>query len=115
MPIPSKYNGTYTVTISNWNGRSTSPGGTLVVPSPNSTSEIRYTISGQNAVDATPSFSGDNISFSIGSYSFGASSWSSGSGWSGSVSAPDPAAVQSGQWNANKQSGAKEHEKKEVA
>lgn len=115
MPIASKYNGTYTVTISNWNGRSTSPGGTLVVPSPNNSNAVQYTLSGGNAVDVTPSFSGDNISFTVSSYSFSASSWSSGNGWSGSVSAPGSLTdTQSGNWNSSK-SGAREHAKKEVA
>jgi len=117
MPIANKFNGTYTVTVTNWTGPN-SPAGTLVVPSPNATNEVRYTITGQNAVDVTPSFNGDNISFTVSSYTFSASSWNSANGWSGSVSAPGPAAVQSGQWNSSK-SGAREHEehheKKEVA
>lgn len=116
MPIASKFHGTYTISVSGWSGPSASnPGGTLVVPSPNNTDQVQYTISGASAVDVTPTFSSDNISFAVSSNTFTASSWVSGTGWSGTVSNPNNvSAVQSGNWNSNKQMLAEGH-KREVA
>jgi hypothetical protein len=119
MSIPSKCHGTYTSSVSNM---TPNPSGTLVVPSPNSSDQVQYTVTGGTAQSVSCSVdSNDRISFSIsfngGSCSFSASSWGTSptSNWEGSCWIPPNNPPSSSNWGAQKGVGRRREHERDVA
>lgn len=117
MPIPSKFHGNYTSSVSNM---SPNPSGTLVVPAPGSTDDVQYTVTGGTAqtVHCTIN-SSDCITFSIsfnnGSCDFSATSWGATGTWSGACWIPPNNPPASGNWGANRGVGKRREHERDVA
>jgi len=105
IAIAGRFTGTYNSTVDTVSTMN----GTLVVPDPNNSNNVLYTVSADGtSYSVTPTFSGNLISFSFVkngvTYSYSATSWTpsrspSGGEWNGTGSGPG-LTEQEGSWKA---------------